>query len=467
MTATVVRTSPSATRVGPPASAPRGPLIRVVAASVLTGALASAGLVLAVVPGAQEHVTTAVALLGFAAGWLMLAVLTTRLTSAPQRWAYGPAAFLGVAGVALLVLAPGDDGLTLAAWVWPPALLALVVWSARRMRASMPGRARWLLVPVLAVLGLSAVGAVGGNVLAQARSDTMAMPGRLYDVGGHRLHLSCTGTGSPTVVLESGLGASSPLWTPIAGATAGTTRVCAYDRAGTGWSERAPGARDSLAVAADLHRLMAVSGERAPYVLVGHSTGGVYAMTYAARYPEQVAGLVLLDSASPRQFSVLPDYAGQYPMMTRLYGVLPALNRLGVSRLVPFLSANDVPGDAGEQATVFALRARDAAAARDEVVTYRRAFAQAQSLTTLGSKPLAVVSASETLAGTAGWPVAQRQLASLSANAGRRVVESSHGGLLDDPEAFPASVAAIADVVRAVRTGAPVGDGPASSAGGR
>jgi hypothetical protein len=355
MTTTHIRPPrPSGATASPPGEARRGPLVRIVVASLMAGALTAAVLVLGVVPGAPEHVTTGVALLGFAAGWAMLAYLTVRMTSAPQRWAYGLGAFLGAAGLVLLTIAPGDDGLSLAAWAWPPALLVLVIWSEGRMRAALHGRGRWLIYPLLGALSLASVGAVVENVAAKALPQPMEMPGALHDVGDHRLHLHCTGAGAPTVVLESGLGGNSALWTRIAGATAATSRVCTYDRAGTGWSEDASRPQDSSAVVADLHQLLSVSGETGPYVLVGHSTGGVYAMTYAATHPEEVAGLVLLDSASPRQFTVLPDYSSQYPVMRRLYGVLPTLNRISVGRLVPALSANDIPGDAGEQASAFA-----------------------------------------------------------------------------------------------------------------
>lgn len=430
----------------------RGPFARIVVSALATGALTAAGLVFGAYPGAPEHVTTGMALLGFAAGWAMLAALTTRMTSSPQRWAYGLAAFLGVSGLGLVALAPGDDGLTAAAWVWPPALLVLLTWSVRRAR-SMPGRSRWLLYPVFGALFLASAGALVQNVTA---ADAMAMPGALYDVGGHRLHLTCTGTGAPTVVLESGLGGSSPLWSRVISGTARTARVCAYDRAGTGWSDDAPRAQDSLAVVADLHRLLAVAGETGPFVLVGHSTGGVYALTYAAHHPEQVAGMVLLDSASPRQFTALPEYSTQYSMMTRLYGVLPALTRLGASRLAPALFSNEVPGDAGRQARAFATDPRSARTARDELSTYRRTFAQAQALTTFDGKPLVVLSAGDSISGTTGWRAAQAELAALSSNARQRIVDSTHGGVLDDPVASAASVAAVTDVVHAVRTGTPV-----------
>jgi pimeloyl-ACP methyl ester carboxylesterase len=202
--------------------------------------------------------------------------------------------------------------------------------------------------------------------------------------------------------------------------------------------------------------LLDAAGESGPFVLAGHSTGGVYALTYAARHPEQVAGLVLLDSTSPDQFTALPAYAGEYEGMRRLYGALPTLTRLGAGRLVPALSANDVPGEAGIQAASIASSPRSARTARDEVSTFRRAFEQAQELTTLGTTPLVVVSASETLTGTDGWEAAQRQLAQLSTNSDWRTVTSSHGGVLDHPNAYSTSVTAIADVVDAVRNGTPV-----------
>lgn len=456
MTSTGLRPPrPTATGTGSVA-ARRGPFTRIVVASVLTGPVGAAVAVLGIVPGAPEHTTTAAALLALAAGWTLLALLTTRMTSAPQRWAYALAAFLGASALALLILAPGDGGLTAVAWAWPPALLGLLVWSVHRMRGAAGGRGHWLLYPLMAVLGLSAAGALGENVAAQRDESEMAMPGRLYDVGGYRLHLDCVGTGSPTVVLESGLGGNSRLWARIADGAATTTRVCAYDRAGTGWSDDAPDARDSLSIVNDLHQLLSAADERAPYVLVGHSTGGVYAVTYAAQHPEQVAGMVLLDSASPRQFSVLPDYADQYPVMTRLYAVRPVLQRLGLGRILPGLFANDVPGQAGKQAQILSMRPRDGGASRAELATYRRSFAQAQSLTDLEAKPLVVLSASDSMTGTAGWPVAQQQLAALSSNSSRRDVESTHVGLLEHPVSSIHSIGAIRDVVLAVRSDGPV-----------
>ena len=118
-------------------------------------------------------------------------------------------------------------------------------------------------------------------------------------------------------MLSNGLGGISAGWARITGPVAATTRVCAYDRAGQGWSDDAASPQDGVQSAEDLHTLLAEAGEHGPYVLVGHSTGGTYAMTYAARYPEQVAGMVLLDSSSPEQFTRMPAFPGQYALMMR------------------------------------------------------------------------------------------------------------------------------------------------------
>jgi pimeloyl-ACP methyl ester carboxylesterase len=149
----------------------------------------------------------------------------------------------------------------------------------------------------------------------------------MVDVGGHRLYLQCAGSGGPTVVLENGLMERSPSWAWISQAVARDTRVCSYDRAGTGWSEGASAPQDGLQLAAELHTLLARAHEPGPYVLVGHSTGGAYALTFAVRYPSDVAGMVLLDSASPDQFA-LPDYSSFDSNWRRVSALIPTLAKL-------------------------------------------------------------------------------------------------------------------------------------------
>lgn len=122
-------------------------------------------------------------------------------------------------------------------------------------------------------------------------------PGRMVNIDDRKLHLNCAGEGSPTVILEAGLGDSSLVWTLVQPQLATMARVCSYDRAGTAWSHDA-GPQHGLSHAADdLDRLLKSSGERSPYLLVGHSWGGWLITVYARRHLENVAGIVLVDSS--------------------------------------------------------------------------------------------------------------------------------------------------------------------------
>src|SRR5436305_1373263 len=249
-----VTTTPTPKDQRPTGPSRRDPELRgfigwIVAGSLATGLVAALLLVAAPFIPAEESALTGAILCGFALGWAMLAVLSVRFTDLPQRWAAAPALFMGLGG--LLLVAFGSSVNTVLDWVWPPALLVLVIWMILRARRQLRSRTRrWLLYPVLAVLAFASVG--GGYQTLGAAADARAhrMPGQLIDVGGHRLHLNCTGSGSPTVVLQPGGGEMSSNMGWIAPAVARNTRVCVYDRAGRGWSEPADTAQDGLQIAA-------------------------------------------------------------------------------------------------------------------------------------------------------------------------------------------------------------------------
>ena len=153
-------------------------------------------------PTVDANFATAMVLAGFALGWTLLAALSVRLTDQPQRWAYAPALFMGVGAVLLLVLP--DPVLDALDWVWPPALLVLVAWVFIRARRDLRSRTRaWLLNPMLGVLVLFALGGAY-QAIGSATQPPVAMRGQLLDVGPYRLHLECTGTGAPTVIVEPG-----------------------------------------------------------------------------------------------------------------------------------------------------------------------------------------------------------------------------------------------------------------------
>jgi pimeloyl-ACP methyl ester carboxylesterase len=228
--------------------------------------------------------------------------------------------------------------------------------------------------------------------------------------------------------------------------------VCAYDRAGQGWSDDAPQIQDGLQAAADLHTLLDRAGERGRFVLVGHSIGGSYAMTYAARYPEQVAGMVLLDASNPYQAS--RTAASTTASAPALLGLAPSLARLGIGQLVS--GSSSLPEPAAGQVQAFANSPRGWRNGAEETAAMPALFGQAQALTTLGSKPLAVVTASESLQMTPGWSTVQDRMAALSSTSSHRDVASTHAGLLDEEHGAAASTRAIDDVVQAARTGAPL-----------
>lgn len=150
-------------------------------------------------------------------------------------------------------------------------------------------------------LGLLAV-ACGGHPTARTRT-VPGLPGLRYEARGNYLYLLCAGHGSPTVILEAGLGGDHRDWEPVQSEIARTTRVCSYDRSGVEFSQQAPKRATADEKADDLHALLAAANVDGPYVLVGHSYGGMLVRVYAAAYPHDVVGLVLLDASHPDQDS--------------------------------------------------------------------------------------------------------------------------------------------------------------------
>jgi pimeloyl-ACP methyl ester carboxylesterase len=138
-----------------------------------------------------------------------------------------------------------------------------------------------------------------------------AVPGNSYDVGGYKLHLYCTGEGSPTLILDAGLGNDSLIWANVQPELSKITRVCSYDRAGFGWSEPRPDPRDADHIAQELHGLLSAAGVTGPVVPMGHSISGLYIRAYAARYPQSISGLVFVDGSTPLQEDRFPPEVAQ------------------------------------------------------------------------------------------------------------------------------------------------------------
>jgi alpha-beta hydrolase superfamily lysophospholipase len=418
----------------------KGHVGRIVAGSLFTGALAAGLLAAAPITPPTESGVTGAILLGLALGWAMLAVLSMRRTDQPQPWAVVPAVFMASGG--LLLLAFGAPMLEALAWVWPPAVLASTVWMVIRSRRQLRSRiGRVLLYPVIAMLAVASLGSGYETVSESVNAGAHPVEGQLIDVGGHRLYLSCTGSGSPTVVLEPGAGLKSTDLALITPVIARDTRVCVYDRAGRGWSEPTSTRQDGADTAAALHTLLQNANEPGPYVLAGHSFGGLYALTFAANYPQDVAGLVLIDStapaADPDEDSAQSSSADSEDMADRASALVAGLARLGIGRLIGVETPSHL---------------------RSSIDEYIEAGSSAQAAAALEDfedKPLVVLTAGT--GNRSGWGASQEALAKLSTNSIHRVVDgSTHSSLISDHDDAAATARGILDVVSAVRTAGPV-----------
>jgi pimeloyl-ACP methyl ester carboxylesterase len=440
-------------------SASRGHIGWVVASSLAVGLLTALLLAAAPFISPEENDVTGAVLCGFALGWTALTLLSMRFTNQPQRWAAVPAVFMGVSG--LLLIGFGGTVREVLNWVWPPALLALVIWMTVQAHRQLRTRSRhWLLYPVFGVLALAAVG--GGYQTVQEAVDANAypMPGQLIDVGGHRLHLHCTGSGSPTVVLQPGGGDFSSAMAWIAPAVASQTRVCVYDRPGRGWSEPAASPQDATQIATDLHTLLQRGNVARPYVLAGHSFGGLYVLTYADRYPDDVAGMVLVDSTNPAT-EADPENAtaydaGSYDAATdRVAALGAAAARVGLVRLLGSFDYGELPAQSRDEVRAKTATAEYASGWIDEFVQANASGAEAAMLTDFGDKPLVVLTAGAETDAT--HDAAQTKLAALSTNSSHRVVDgASHPGLIFDEQYAKVTTQAVLDVVDSVHNAAPL-----------
>ena len=363
----------------------RGHIGWIVAGSLATGLVAALLLVAAPFIPAEESAVTGAVLCGFALGWAMLAVLSVRFTDQPQRWAAAPALFMGLGG--LLLVGFGSSVHEVLNWVWPPAMLALAIWMIVRVHRQLRSRSRrWLLYPVIAVLALASIGGGYETVREAADAKAYPMPGQLIDVGGHRLHLSCTGSGSPTVVLEPGAGEMSSNLGWIAPAVARDTRVCVYDRAGRGWSEPADTPQDGTQIATDLHTLLQRGHVPGPYVLAGHSFGGLYVLTFAARYPDEVAGMVLVDSTAPasaaKPGAASPGDGGSYDAHGPCLRTGLDFGSAGSGPPVRHFAAGSLPPRSRDEVSASIATAGNLRSTIDEYAQASASVKQAASLTT-------------------------------------------------------------------------------------
>jgi pimeloyl-ACP methyl ester carboxylesterase len=301
------------------------------------------------------------------------------------------------------------------------------------------------------------------------REDRKRIPriGRPVDIGGRTLNIYCSGTGSPTVIFESGGAGPGLAWEPIQTEVAKFTQACLYDRAGEGWSDPGPFPRTSSAMANDLHELLKRAGVAPPYVLAGASFGGLNSRVYNGLYPRDVAGMVLIDSAHEDELRRAPKFylgrtAPRY-LWHALQVALQTAARLGLLRL----TAGSAPGNAAPLTRDEILRAlsQQPTSRAGNIVTgvvSPESYAQAAAAGGLGERPLIVLAAGkppafddpelkkQAAAYQATWiHEIQPKLAKLSTR-GRLILVEDSGHSIGD-QAPAVVIAAIRDVVTQVR----------------
>jgi pimeloyl-ACP methyl ester carboxylesterase len=320
-------------------------------------------------------------------------------------------------------------------------------------------------VPI-ALLGLLAVLCAAGALYEAlaARQDDVRYPppGRLIDVGGYRVHMLCMGEGRPTVLLNAWSGGWSAEWETVQPVLARDTRVCAWDRAGSGWSDLGTHSHSPVAYTQEMENVLRAASIDGPYVLVAASYAGRVTRLYAAAHPEQVLGVVLLDAVHEDSHSQeeIAEQRRQAPMYAAGNWIL---SRLGVARL---LGADLVPFIDGPVGYALSERTRELVA----VVSTRpknlegnaRLAAQQQAddaalraTPSFGDKALVVLSASDTAASLTQWAQAQARLASLSTRSLRLIAQGPHLIAWSHPDV----------VVAAVQCASKLSAAPALSAG--
>jgi len=313
-------------------------------------------------------------------------------------------------------------------------------------------------VVILALVTLAA-GAVAKSNLAKGNP----APGQLVDVGGYKLHINCMGEGSPTVILEAGLAESSSSWLFIQTEVAKTTRVCSYDRAGYGWSDPSPHPRTASWRAKELHSLLVNANVQGPYVLVGHSLGGMLVRVYAHTYPDEVVGMVLVDSTHEEQYKRLPGQKSFIPDQVRQFRMLGVLSSTGFMALAPQAIPNQgYPDEIFSQYKIVWATGKHltTAAAESNAMLESTAEVRALHITSFGNLPLSVLSAGldfpipflSEAENQQYWEevrTMQSELADLSSNSTHTIaVQSGHGIQFDQPDLVIGAILEMVDALR-------------------
>jgi len=320
---------------------------------------------------------------------------------------------------------------------------------------------------VVAAVVLCAVGATYQWFAMRTDARRFPMPGDRVDIGGRSLHLYCSGQGGATVLLENGLGGNYAAWRPVQAGIAQFARVCSYDRAGLGWSDRSDRPTRATNVTDDLHRLLEARHVTGPLVLVGWSAGGVFVRDYYARYPDGVVGMVLVESSHEQQRDRLDGPAAAAKSLRdslRSLDLCRALAWSGAVRLSGTMAKLQaplhLPETVGDEIVAMENRTDYCGGVEQETRGFDADIAQTAPPRSLGDLPLVVltrgmkssakdmpipVSQDYLDRADKNWFAMQDELAALSTHAAHRIVPNSGHAI---PLQAPAAVVdAVRDVV--------------------
>jgi pimeloyl-ACP methyl ester carboxylesterase len=320
------------------------------------------------------------------------------------------------------------------------------------MKWGRPGVILVIVVIVAAVMGAAAAVQQALTVRDRRR---FPPPGLLVNVDGHQMHLQVRGPDidGPTVVLDAGMGSFSPNWHWVQVELAPTVKSVAYDRAGLGWSRPSRRQRDAQTIAMELRDALREAGIEPPYVLAGHSFGGLPVRAFADLYPELTAGLVLVDASHPEQWVRWPTpHAAQIlEVSQRIVGWLGWFGLLRVLNLSRRISAGLPARQAAELRAGAALPGYAATEAA-QIRSWSVSREQLRAAAPLDDLPLAVLAVSEQPVGGELLTALQRQLSELTARASFETVQgASHESLISDREHARVVAKTILSVVQAAR----------------
>ncbi|WP_157995423.1 alpha/beta hydrolase [Peristeroidobacter soli] len=243
-----------------------------------------------------------------------------------------------------------------------------------------------------------------GAVCAVALSGCSSEPpplGRKVDIGGVELHLYCTGPqgAQPTVIIEAGLGGMAAFYHWVQAGVSQRTRVCSYDRAGLGWSDSSSEPRDAEHMVHELHALLEAAHVAPPYVMAGHSLGGLLILAYTRRYPDEVSGLAFLDSSHPQQKASFPNYERDERRGKYFYSAMKVAAHLGGAGLFRSQLAGDwferLPAQVQVSLDYFLDDPRTYATSRAELDHFDADASEAALVDSLGDRPVVVITAGE------------------------------------------------------------------------